>query len=169
MMKSTFGLHSKTLVQLLRLGSAAEARHDHGQHDMLLHWLSEPLSSDIFKTVSWVRINDTHFLDQEGKAIPLGEYLGKETVPLKALNALKELYKYRVVTAKSESEKEVAKAIYYATIARALLLYRTCITRHSSWEVKKAMSHFARRPWIPSALKKLFEQALEDNPEDGPE
>jgi hypothetical protein len=82
---------------------------------------------------------------------------GKTQPPV--LMQIKEYAKERGTSAKDETEREAALAMYYAAIASALVHHNAKISDHPCTHQKEAFSKLGRTDWMPSSLTTLFQAA----------
>jgi hypothetical protein len=91
--------------------------------------------------------------------LPVGELLAAKT-NLDMIIALKDYAKAQVASTQVETEREVAMAVYYASIANAQAYHGQMITSHSNGHLSKAYARLARQQWIANKLKDLFHKAI---------
>ena len=89
----------------------------------------------------------------------LGDVL---TNPKSELNAIRNIRRYANSMASRKSSKikhAVAKTIYFAAIAHALIFHDVKITTYSYESLRASFNALSEKPWIPSNLIELFVKA----------
>jgi hypothetical protein len=91
---------------------------------------------------------------------PLGELVLSPTTDIAVIQAIKDHGKQLVSRPGCRaSEQETALAIYFATIARALVFHSQKITSHSYESPERSFGTLMGKPWISPQLAELFAKA----------
>ena len=158
MKSTTFGLGSKKLAQLLKLGDKVpegSSDRDADRAALLQEYLARKLPCS--------RTLQRHMRDgNQPSAIvddPLGVLLTRTGVELGVLAAIKDYSKEQVVSAKTQEQTDVATVLYYAAIASALIHHQQSISRTPGKQLEQAFTQLARRVWLPTDLVTFFKQA----------
>ncbi len=96
------------------------------------------------------------------KGRSVGDYLLDASTSLLVLKEIKEHHREVAHTSRSQAERQVATAIYFAAIAAALVFRHEKITSYSNNEVGKAIDRLSIESWIPLEIRDLFTRATED-------
>jgi len=81
-----------------------------------------------------------------------------ETDP-QVLERIKDHAKEQGEAVASKVERDVAKAVYFAAIAAALVFHNTRISKQSDRHLARAFDALSKRQAVPSELRSLFQQA----------
>jgi hypothetical protein len=92
---------------------------------------------------------------------PLGELLRDRATDLVVLKQIKEYAKALGKNAKSEVERDVFLAVYFAAIAAARVFHNEGITEHADEQLVRFLDSFAQATWIPADLAGLLAQAAQ--------
>jgi len=90
---------------------------------------------------------------------PIGRLLQDDDTPLKTLEQIKVISKYRGRHATVDSVKDAYMAIYFAAIARAIALYDVTISQHSPSKLAQFFQAYIKEHWVLDELKDVFETA----------
>lgn len=162
---TTFGLTSKKVARLLKLGAESpdakiELDDEQRQAELLHDRLAETLA------LCEVQVSDaTRGQTRMSNAIaalsgaPIGGLLLAPRTDLDVLKKIKDLGRKLSEAAESKPEHRVANTIYYAAIAAALQIHHARITSFSYKELLSTFSTLAKEGWIPRDLVSLFERA----------
>lgn len=91
----------------------------------------------------------------------IGDLLGDSETDIAVLKGIKEYTKQSGTCSHSEAEGDAFLALYYASIASALLFHDEKITQHSFEDLERFFSTFATKSWVPEELTSLFEKATQ--------
>lgn len=163
MKASTFGLKPKTIMELLRIGSKQRGKNKPGpsadrKAALLKQWLDQRLPAEAVPTRVSRDVSEQdpeELVGEPGSQWPLERLLSGKT-NLDMIIALKDYAKDKVASTQDELEREVATAVYYASIANAYVFYGQMITRHSKMHLQKASAMLAQKHWIADTLRDLF-------------
>jgi len=167
MKSSTFGLNPKSITQLLRIGSKQNRdktpKSSVGAKADLLHqWLNQCLPAEALPTRTSHgadgRDVDDMLLDK-WTHLTIGRLLEAKT-NLEMVVALKDYAKAQVASAQIEAERDVAMAVYYASIANARVYHGQMITSHSHSHLSRAFSMLSQKKWLADMLKDLYNSAV---------
>jgi len=91
----------------------------------------------------------------------LGELLCDPKTDIAVLRRIKEYAKALGRNAKTDMDKDVFLAVYFAAIAGALVFHNEHITEHPRHNLTQFFKHFAQAPWMRTDLRDLFVKATE--------
>lgn len=89
----------------------------------------------------------------------ISELLSNPSTNIAAIKRIKRYSKELSAQAQSAAENDVAIAIYYASIAHALVFHNRRITRFSYEKLETSFAHLIKEKWIPKDLSNLFKAA----------
>ena len=163
---STLGLNPESLARLL--GIALYSDSGEGKDDSA-HTTAQLLKARLAGTLPL----DTTVVEElpailgqlRKDLMPLGgRTLGEVvTYPKSDLGAIKKIRRYAKKMAsrkRSEADRAVAVAIYYAAIASALVFHDVKITTHSYESLEASFDKLLNKPWMVAELTRLFARAL---------
>ena len=162
---STFGLNPKKLGQILKVCSEGGQKEEQmtaneQKAELLQDRLSETLLTGTPKGGT-MRKELTHICRMSG--LMAGEsirgLLLDPNTDIELLEKVKKHGKKLSQSAHREVEHDTANAIYYASIASALILHNVKVTKFSYEDLKQAFDIFAETAWIDSDLSELFRKA----------
>jgi len=165
--KSTYGLRLDQMASLFAMGidephAAAHKSDDHMLRDLLHEQLTcaEPKGSLLRDTLAMMmhRANTRANLPRER---PLGDILLQPHSDVKLLEAIKDSSKTLSVTLESQTETALARTLYFAAIAAALVHHDVKITQNSYAVLAEAVASLQAKPWMTAELAELFAQAQE--------
>jgi hypothetical protein len=87
------------------------------------------------------------------------ELLSNPSTDISSIERIKHYSKKLSAQAESKAEHEVATAIYYASIAHALVYHSERITRFSYEKLEASFTRLVKEKWIPKNLTILFKIA----------
>jgi hypothetical protein len=150
--ESTFGLARQTIAKLLGIGISAPAPDTQAGRDSFIEQALRARLS-----------GPPHGLAGDSSP-PAGccllDVLLSEQSDLHAIRAIKDFHKGLAASRRSEAERAAAVAIYYATIASALVFHGHKITRHSIGSLAKSFETLVAEPWMPAELSGHFSRAM---------
>jgi len=162
---TTFGLSSRTVARLLKLGSEGpEAQigldDDQLKAEMLHDRLAETLSLCDMSAAPTSRMQ-TRMSGTIGALAgeSIGALLLAPRTDIDILRRIKDHGRRLSEAAKSKPEHHAANTIYYAAIASALQAHRVKITSFSNKELLSTFSKLTKESWMPRDLVGLFERA----------
>ena len=79
---------------------------------------------------------------------------------IELIEKIKEYGKSLSQSTKADVEHDIANAIYYASIAHALIYQNSKITKFTYKELEKALSFFTQTDWVSTDLLELFAKAV---------
>lgn len=91
----------------------------------------------------------------------IGDLLQDPQTDVAAIRGIKEYTKQSGTCSHSEVEGDAFLAIYYASLASALVFHDDKITQHSYQDLEQFFRTFAKKTWIPDELTSLFEKAVQ--------
>jgi hypothetical protein len=162
---STQGLSPHQLARLLALGAKApaprDASPDHRTPAQVLDgMLGHRLTLDEVGPESLPAVLGRpceELLFDLGRT--LGEVLLDPGAEAAAVGLLKDYGKALARRREPGASHAAATALYYAAIAAALAARGEKITQHSYGKLEGAFAKLAAKPWMPPALKALFDRA----------
>lgn len=89
------------------------------------------------------------------------ELLQDSKTDVAVLQRIKEYAKTLGRNARSEVEKDVFLAVYFAAIAAAIVLHDERITEHTAPDLAQFLDSFAQAAWMPTDLADLLRRARE--------
>lgn len=163
--KSTYGLSLNQMADLFALGAqdpdpASEKYHD----DTLRALLHEQLAS-VAPRESLLRETLNMLIDSAGASASglddksLDEILLSPQSDLELIRAIKEGSKTLSCTLDSQSETALARTIYFAAIAAALVHHGAKITQMTDEALAEALALLSEKPWMTPELIELFSRA----------
>ncbi len=107
-----------------------------------------------------------------GQAI--GDLLQNPQTDIATLTAIKDYTKQSGTCSRSDAEGDAFLAIYYGSIASALVFHNEKISQHSYKDLEQFFKAFAEKTWVPDELTGLFGKAADychskkgkDNPQE---
>lgn len=163
---STLGLNPESLARLL--GIALYLNSDEGK-DNSTHTTAQLLKARLAGTLPL----DTTVVEElpailgqlRKDLMPLGgKTLGEVVTDSKSdIGAIKKIRQYAKKMAsrkRSETDRAVAVAIYYAAIASALVFHDMKVTTYSYESLEASFAKLINKPWISAELNILFVRAL---------
>jgi hypothetical protein len=81
------------------------------------------------------------------------------SIDISLIGKIKQYGRDLAARAKSEDQREVATAIYFAAIANAMTFHDSKISQFSYRKLEKAFSRLIKEKWISSELRVLFTKA----------
>lgn len=125
------------------------------------HQLAAPLRLDLeeFEPASADRVRCLS-LGHVPPLVNFGDLFGDMTPPRSILVATKNFAKANLVGSRSAIPKEIASALYYLSIAAALVRLGIRISRLSNADLRKNLMWIKAQPWIDEASVRLLEDAL---------
>ena len=161
-----FGLSPKSITQLLRIGSRQRRERTikssaGAKVDLLRQWLNQCLPAEALPTRASHGADggDADDLLDNWVHVTIGRLLEAKT-NLEMVVALKDYTKAQVASTQIGAERDVAMAVYYASIANARVYHGQMITSHSSGHLNKAFAVLSQKKWIADVLKDLFSLAV---------
>jgi len=163
--KTTYGLRLDQMAGLFAMGAgdpdpAAERGDDETLRDLLHEQLTcaEPRGSLLRETLVMM-------IDRAAGATgvlagrTLGEALLDPQSDLDLLGAIKEAAKTLSSTLDSRTETALAKTVYFAAIAAALVHHEAKITQHSCETLAESLAQLMEKRWMARELVELFTRA----------
>lgn len=98
---------------------------------------------------------------RSGSGPSLGELLRDAKTDTSVLTRIKEYAKALGRDARSDMDKDVFLAVYFAAIAGALVFHNEHITEHPRHDLTQFFKHFAQASWMRTDLRDLFVKAAE--------
>lgn len=89
----------------------------------------------------------------------IGDMLQNPQTDIAALTAIKDYTKQSGTCSRSDAEGDAFLAIYYGSIASALVFHKEKISQHSYEDLEQFFRTFAGKTWVPDELTGLFEKA----------
>ncbi len=146
--ETTYGLSPDRLAKLLALGLEDKKDQDELEEGQTAAELLEDMLSNKLPPEEVLGSDKT-----------IGSLILDAETDLSVLETMKDYGKGLVRRSDSETGKAAATAIYYGSIASALVFHQRKISRHSFEKVAEACADLEEEPWIPSGLKDLFRKA----------
>ena len=163
---STLGLNPESLARLL--GIALYSDSDEGK-DNSTHTTAQLLKARLAGTLPL----DTTVVEElpailgqlRKNLMPLGgRTLGEALIDSKSdLGVIKKIRRYAKKMAsrkRSEADRAVAVAIYYAAIANALVFHDVKVTTHSYESLEASFAKLINKPWMSAELNILFVRSI---------
>ncbi|MBN1360520.1 MAG: hypothetical protein JW993_08010 [Sedimentisphaerales bacterium] len=165
--KSTYGLRLDQMADLFAIGAegpdpAAEADEDKVLRGLLREQLTciEPKGSLLRDTlVMMLRDTQSDAAALEGR--PLGDILLSPRSDVALLGAIKGCSKTLSSTLDSATETALARTVYFAAIAAALVVHDTKITQSTYAALADSLAVLLEKRWMAPELVALFGQARE--------
>lgn len=161
--KSTYGLRLDQMANLLALGAERpEAGPEHADDEALRNLLQEQLTcaepkGSLLRETLMMMLESLDPL--RGK--PLGEFLLDPQSDLDLVRAIKDCSKTLSCALDSADETALARTVYFAAIAGALVHHDTKITQSSYQTLDASLTTLIEKPWMAPQLVELFCQARE--------
>jgi len=161
------GLTSDQLAKLWSIGSDCDREHrsadtDQKRRDLLLDHLAGSLPPDQALIALLPEILG-HLCQQlrpfSGES--LHSLLLDPKVDILVLERIKDQAKELGEAVKSDVEREVALALYFAAIAGGLVYHGTKISQHPWKHLEQSFNTLSSRAWVPADLLQLFTQAAD--------
>jgi len=162
---TTFGLSVDALAGLFRIGAEQQQAEEslspeEKRNELLCDWLatSLPLERALARCLpEVVRVLREQLAHLAGT--PFGELLQNGDTDLELLKKIKQHSKDLAASAKSEIERDVATAGYYAAIASGLVFHNEKLTTFSYEGLYRHFSRLAGCPWLTKDLAELIRKA----------
>jgi len=163
--RTVFGAHPENVRRFLDdclTSPPAEEQPNETAHyaQLLQEQLAEkcPVSGDLVRSGSWLldRIQEKVLLDLSR---PVREVLSDAQTSLDTLADLKMRYKKWSEETPDKRMQRVYTVLYFAALARALLLHRRRITRHSNAYLIHSFEVLSAEPWMDPVLQEIFRKA----------
>jgi len=163
--ETTLGLSPDRLARLLAIGAEGTRLEDNlgaGQspEELLRTILDSRLPVEL--TMPDLQSGSASHPGDAGLVAPsrsIGNLLVDPNIELAITKALKEYAKELVHCCRSDSERGVATAVYFAAIASALVFHQQKITQHSYRALDEAYAELKRKPWVSPQIADLFGKA----------
>lgn len=157
--KTTYGLRLDQMAGLFAMG-AGERSDDETLRDLLHEQLmcAEPRGSLLRETLVMM-IDRTDGATGIPAGRTLGEVLLNPQSDLDLLGAIKDAGKTLSCTLDSKTETALARTVYFATIAAALVHHDAKITQHSCETLAESLALLIEKRWMAPELVELFSQA----------
>lgn len=159
-------LNFEQTTQLLKLGLQTERGESkatkRNRSDLLLDTLASklPVKSALLESLPDVLKSLSEELESIS-GLPLSRLLLDSQTKIPCLKNIKDYAKQSGAAACDDIERDVTLAIYYASIANALIYHDQKITNLSYQNLQKSYSHLSQKNWIPGNLVSLFIKASE--------
>jgi hypothetical protein len=162
--ESTEALRPERLAELLEIGlrprgAAGQAPMDRAARALLTGLLSGEPPADTAAAEALQRMAERLRRGTDLPDEPLGRVLLRAQTPLVALRAFKDNAKALVLRSRSEAERAVATAVYYAAIANGLEFHDRRITKLPPEELAASFDTLAGRGWMPGELARHLAEA----------
>jgi len=156
--KTTYGLRLDQMADLFALGAddsdvSAGGSDDATLRELLREQLACPTPKGSLLLDTLVMMVDP----LHGKT--LGEVLLSPESNLDLIRAIKECSKTLSVTLDSQTETALARTVYFAAIAAALVHHDMKITQNSYETLAESLAMLIEKPWMAPELVELFAQA----------
>jgi len=160
-----FKLNIEQSTRLLRLGlhpgdETGDQTIDKRKTDLLLDVLASKLPTDpaLIETLPTVLKSLSEELQSvSGKS--LGLLLQSSETKIALIRRIKDFAKELGASSKDDIEREVALALYYASIANALVYHNVKISQHDYVKLAQSFETLSENNWIPPNFYKLFNKA----------
>ena len=163
--KSTYGLRRDQMADLFALGAQDPDPVTEKHHDETLRALLHEQLTCVTPRGSLLRETLNMLIDPAGTQATgldnksLGEILVSPPSDLELLRALKDASKMLSCTLDSQSDTALARTIYFATVAAALVHHDAKITQMTNETLAESLGLLLEKPWMTSELIELFSQA----------
>jgi hypothetical protein len=164
---STYGLASERVAELLSIAADSEELHiglspEQEKEQLLLDRLAEPLLLDpslveMLPSIPSLLSNAMEICNGES----IGEILLGSGTDIAVLRKIKNYSNKMSSRTESALERDVNIALYYASIAAALILHSKKITRFSYQDMEKSFVMLAEKKWISGKIAELFDKAAQ--------
>ncbi len=165
--KTTYGLRLDQMASLFAMGAgapdAATPKDDDETLRDLLHeqlTSAEPKGSLLRDTLAMMMARTGGDTDLPSGR-PLGEMLLQPSSDTKRLEAIKDCSKTLSVTLDSRTETALARTLYFAAIAAALVHHDVKITQIPDETLAESLATLQDKPWMAAELVELFAHAQE--------
>jgi hypothetical protein len=162
---STFGLSREKLSKLWKIGKVRphdkdDLNKEQEKAELLQNQLAEslPLDAGIHHLLPNILTVVCEKLKPFTGCSLKDLLLDPETDPL-VLKTIKDIHKKQAESAPLELEQEVAIAVYYVTIASALVHYDVKITKLPYRDLSQSFDELCKSNWLPLDLKNLLGEA----------
>jgi len=156
-------LNKESTTRLLRVGLEPETPPDGNQarEGLLLDLLGSKLPPDLALIHSLPAMVKSLSEDLAAlSGLSLNDLLTDPQTKPTLLRQIKDHAKEQGSRASSDVDQDVAFAVYYASIAAAMVNHRARISSHSPAHLAEAFRTLIRHEWVPQGLKRLFEEAM---------
>jgi hypothetical protein len=160
-----FGLKPKKVALLLTLGSSTTnaddiKRSENQKAELLKYRLSKVILPGHEKIEEVSEVTEEIF-DILGSLVgdQVGELLFIRSVSVEMLRKIQKYGKHLVRMAKSDMDREVGYAIYYAAISNALVYRHKKITKLTYEELYDAYNSLRKKTWIGEEMQDIFKTA----------
>ena len=162
---TTSGLSTDALAGLFRMGTEQEnsgesLSPEQKKSEVLCDWLATSLPMEQSLARCLPRVVRLLRAELAGLAgTPFGQLLQDKNTDIKLIKKIKQHSKGLASSAKSEIERDVATAGYYAAIASALVFHQEKLTAFSYEELSLHFSKLAGYAWLTKDLAELIRKA----------
>ena len=157
----------ESLARLWQIGSETDSSPSSSSSEeemaaLLNDRLAEKLSfSPSTKTSPWKKTDELRSVLLSLIDRPIGAILDDPNADLPLLGQIKNHGRALSECAVSDAEHRTANVIYYAAIARALMLHGEKITSYAWSNLTKSFKTLSRIGWLTPKLTELFEEACD--------
>ena len=162
--KTTYGLRLDQMAGLFAMGAGEpDPAAERGDDETLRNLLHEQLTctkpkGSLLRDTLVMMIDRTDGETGMPAGRTLGEVLLNPQSDLELLGAIKDAAKTLSCTLDSKTETALAKTVYFAAIAGALVHHDAKITQHSCETLAKSLA-LIEKQWMAPELVELFSQA----------
>ena len=96
---------------------------------------------------------------QSVSGLPLGDLLLDPQTNMATIRKIKDYGKNLGAAARDQIERDVALAIYFASIASAMVHHQVKISQHTCGSLERSFEKLSREEWVPPGLCRLFTKA----------
>ncbi|UCD52918.1 MAG: hypothetical protein JSW27_09810 [Phycisphaerales bacterium] len=165
--KTTYGLRLEQMASLFAMGADAPDIATPKDDDETLRALLREQLMCVEPKGSLLRDTLAMMMDRAAgrpglsRERPLGEILLQPHSDMNLLEAIKDASKTLSVTLDSQTETALARTVYFAAIAAALVHHDVKITQNSYDVLAESVATLKDKPWMAAELAELFAQAQE--------
>ncbi len=165
-MKTTaFGLSTEKISDLLKVCTDSSPEVDMETKQDKIELLQDRLSETLLEgSLKGSPLSEELIYLCRISGIAAGEsirnLLSNPTTDIQLINKIKEHGKTLSSNTQAEADHDTANAIYYASIAHALIYHHSKITKFSYEELEKSLAVFTQKEWLSKDLLELFEKAI---------
>jgi len=158
-------LNAKQSTNLLRLGlDCGQDKMDHAKANTRADLLADTLGSrmpvdpTLLESLPAVLKSLSEQLESVS-GLPVGQLVLNPQTKTALLRRIKDYAKDIGASAKDDSMRDVALAVYYAAIAGALVYHNVKISQHSYDKLEQSFEKLAGHDWISPDLLRLLKEA----------
>lgn len=152
-------LHNLLKVCSEKLPDSAQEDSNQQKAELLQDILSEPLTMEACTTGLTEELTSLCTVSGLLSGETIGNLLKNPKTNISIVKKIKDINKEASSSSKTKVQHDIANAIYYATIAHALVYHGKRITEFTYDELEQSFSAFSKIKWISSDLSELYKKA----------